>query len=218
MAWSRIINFYLNVDSLGTASRALLDGTSSAPLNDDPRLTLGDKHKVRLWFRAPQGQSTTSSQVRLDAGSVIVFAAKKTSALNGSILLFSTDTFTEALDGTDYYYEGTVDLATSNSLAAFGASDTSIAITVDVEVQNADNTERVTLQFPAIFRRQGYAGEASVTPAEPVYPAPSAIVVQAVGQEWRLLDGVYLEGKDRTDNAWVRCFIEGRELKQEVVS
>jgi hypothetical protein len=66
---------------------------------------------------------------------------------------------------------------------------------VDIEVQNADNSERSTFQFTATVKKQAYAGESNPVPGAPLYPAPNQIMLKhADGASIVFVDGKHAYG------------------------
>jgi len=62
-------------------------------------------------------------------------------------------------------------------IAALSGTSTSLAVKCDIELQNADNTQRLTYQFDGSVLRQVYDGEADPTPGTPSYPLPAMLLL-----------------------------------------
>ena len=169
---------YIDADRPGGLS-CLLEGKTSATVSETPRATQGDEFLLKLYFRRRGSPSKASTPADI-APSAIVFAGKKADNLGATTLLFSTASFVAAGEGDDAHYEAVLNLNTPELDAAFG-SEKSVAARVDVELQNTDNSRRLTYQFDWIISRQAYAGEATPTPGTPEYPHPSQIVTKVCG-------------------------------------
>jgi len=187
--WNRIACFYIDVDAGG--SPPLLDGKNSSPLTITPIFIQSDKFPLQLYFR--ERSATTggaSAAVEQDPTDNIVFACKKTSELTGSTLLFSATGFVKVGTGDDICYQAMLDLYTLELIAAMTTYTQPLAVKVDIEIQNADNSERTTFQFDAQIKKHVYAGESNPLPAAPLYPAPSQIMLKhADGASIVFVDG-----------------------------
>lgn len=177
MVWDRYIEIVVNLSARGeTTFLVSIAAVTPRRILD---LVQADAFPVRFRFVRATGVSNAPLEVvQLAAGSVIVFTGKLTSALSGSTLLFFADAFTEDEDDDGYFYAGIINTATASVLAAFAAlspSKQTLALTVEVEIQNAGNTQRLSFQNDAILRRQVYAGEGDPAETDPEYPPPSAI-------------------------------------------
>lgn len=179
MSWDRVRDLYIDIRTAGGLATLLKEKTSNAaalPLV----FVQGDKFTLRLFFRTPDESAGTSAVVQLPAGFVVAIGAKPAAMMGLSTLLFFEDTFAEAGSGDDIYYGATLDLNTTELAAALLASN-SVDVTIDVEVQNSDNSERMTFQFGATIYRQSYSNEADPTPGTPTYPTPSTLLVKHCG-------------------------------------
>lgn len=165
--WTKRIALYLDVESAGGAP--LLAGKSSQRLTAWPVFIQGDKVRLELYFRTPASSPLNASTVaELAAGSKIVVAAKQAEELDEASSLFSVTGFAQAGAGDDLCYYADLDLNTQEIDDLFSeASDSSAAIKVDVEVQNADNSDRLTFQFDATLKQQVYDNEPPTTPGTP---------------------------------------------------
>jgi hypothetical protein len=175
--WNRIACFYIDVDAFGSAP--LLAGKNSSLLNVTPVFIQSDKFPLQLYFR--KRSATTggaSAAVEQDPTDNIIFACKETSELTGTTLLFSAVGFVKVGTGDDVCYQATLNLHTPELIAAMSSVSAPLPVTIDIEVQNSDNTERTTFQFTALVKKQAYAGESNPVPAAPHYPAPSQLVLK----------------------------------------
>jgi hypothetical protein len=175
--WTKRIALYFNVDSGGSAP--LLDGKSSTQRSAAPVFVQGDKVRLELWFRSLAASPLNASTVaQLVAGSKIAVAAKQLTALDEPAVLFSAFDFVEGGSGDDLYYYADLDLNTQEIDDLFDTEDeTSAAIRVDIEIQNSDNTDRLTLQFDATLKQQVYDNGLAATPGAP--PAYNAAECEA---------------------------------------
>lgn len=176
MTWNRALNIYINLNSVGL-DNPLLKRASDAisQMSTAPVLIQGDVLPVVLHLMTDTDGEFAHERL---AGSVLILAAKSTAA--GSVL-FSISDFSEVeLDDGDYGYQGTLDL--TGSALASALTGTTLPVTCDLEIQNADNTQRTTFQFGITIKKQYYAGtEADPTVGDPLYPLPSAIVTRNAG-------------------------------------
>lgn len=197
MTWSRVLNLYILLDRL-TGSPLVRSATSTEELTL-PEFFQSDTFTLRLWFlNQPTSNLGSPTSARLTAGTEIIFAAKKTTALSATDLLFSANGFSEIenpdVEGT-YYYEAELSLATAELTTAFTALDAatrSLDVAIDIELQNPANTERFTRQFDARVRRQVYDGEVDPTPSAPLYPAPAALALKADVPRYVAIPGSFL--------------------------
>lgn len=176
MSWQRYFRLDLNVNE--PTNPLLEQGLSAARSN--LQWTQADTFLLRIYLRSTGQLGEASTSQALPAGSAIVLGAKET--VNNEVqttLLFSATSFTEVVDGDDTYYEAELDLNTTPLNDLFGSKGT-VTVQVDVEIQDAGNTRRLTLRFPVTIGKQAYANESSPTPAEPSYPAASSLVVKNV--------------------------------------
>ena len=175
--WNRIACLYIDADALGTPP--LLDGKTSSPLTQAPIFIQSDKFPLQLYFRKKSANTGgVSAAVEQDPTDNIIFAAKETSKINGSAVLFSAVGFVKMGTDDDICYQATLNLHTPELIAAMADYAAPLPITVDIEVQNADNSERSTFQFTTTVKKQVYAGESTPSPAAPPYPAPNQIMLK----------------------------------------
>jgi hypothetical protein len=153
-----IRNLYLDYGNPG-GSETVLNGIQSSTLQQALNWISGDAFALRLWFRQLTSLGSASTSVTLEAGSQIVLAAKI--SLTAETLLFTAGSFSAGVSGTDVYYEAACDLNTAELDAAMGA-ESSLSVYIDVEVQNAANTRRITWRFSLTITRQVYEGTESV--------------------------------------------------------
>lgn len=181
MEWDRYVEFVINLAAKGTDT---LVRSISSLTTAKADIVQNDEFPVRLRFALPTNVSTSPLEVvRLAPGSVIVFTGKDAANLSAGDLLYYLDEFEEGLDESGYFYTGILNTNTDEALAAFTGlgSKSSLAVTNEVEIQNAGNTQRTSFQHSSIFRRQVYNGEAAPTPAPPPYPVPSALLIVSAG-------------------------------------
>lgn len=153
MSWDRTIDLYLDVAKQATGENPLLsvDG-SSWRAGGLPVFVVGDHLTLRLAFVS--FSSGVMSRVEVPAGAAIVFAAKSKADLVTGDVLFAAADFTASGTGETLLYEAQLDLNTAELVAALTTA--SLDVRCDVEVQNADNSRRITLQFDAVARLQVY--------------------------------------------------------------
>lgn len=146
----------------------------------------GDVCKLRLYFRKRGATTETdSTEETLPAGSTIVFAGKNAADLT-SDLLFSASSFSEVTGlSSSKCYESTLNLNTipiSEAMSALDKTATKLTALVDIEVQNAGNTSKVTYRVTLDIYRQVYAGETAPSVVVP----PAAIIESPSGYRWQL--------------------------------
>ena len=165
--FARVISLYIDITKPGGVA-CLLAGKSSSEISAVPSFILGDKFTLALYFRRPSAGITTASTAVSISGAVAL-GAKPTADLESTDLLFSAADFAETDTDDDLHYEAAVDLNTPELLAAMGDEDT-LDVTVDIEVRDAGNSERLTFQFAAQVRRQALIGtEAGPTAAPSLF-------------------------------------------------
>lgn len=187
MAIPRFLDLYIDADR-PMGEKCVLDGTSGAIRETAVQMMQGDIFTLRIHFRRRTGVNTASTAESITAGDVIVIAGKVNAAATAT--LFYQDSFTEVVDGADTYYQGSLSLAGSEIVTAIANAST-LAAVVDLEVQNGDNTARITYRFEVTINAQVYKGtESTPTPSTPVYPAASALMVKTPpGGNYRFKDG-----------------------------
>jgi hypothetical protein len=202
----QVYDIYLDRSKVG-GQLCVLAGTSSSLLSATLQMISGDKLRLRLHFRAVAGYGAISTSLTLDSGDVVVLAGKLASNPGASNALFVCDSFA-LVAGTDNYYEGVLDLNTTELTTAL-TSATFVDCVVDVEIQNAGNTERVTYRLSARVNKQAYAGTEGTTPGDLLYPSPSALAVKApAGDLQKEINGVW-HMKNVTTEEWHPYWIEG---------
>lgn len=199
MSWTRTLTHTLDTEA--TYGRVLIGSlTDTALLNNPPVHTVGDAHPLRLQFaRRATTPTDPAVGVPLPDGSTIVYSAKASGA-TGDLLFIASD-FTPVLDELDAPIPGLYQaplnlntLALATLLAAPPTGQPKI-ILGEVEVRNADNTERISLQFDLLARPQVYIGDEGV-PADgpPPYPLPGAIGLRGLTTPDLRLDITTLTG------------------------
>ena len=200
MSWAQTIKLYVDIGKTGGLFPLLSGSTIYA--GAIPGFVQGEKFKLRLYFREiveTDGVKASSSS-QLASGAAVVVSGKVKGGLHDGDLLFYSDTFIEALDDADYYYEGDVDLNTV-AVATLLDSD-SDEIRVEIQVQESGNVRRSKFQFDCRLYHEVYAGEGAPTDADPEYPTPGDIITVApTGAGFKFTDGnVYLYNPD--DSLW----------------
>jgi hypothetical protein len=194
-AWTKRIALYIDVDSAG--SSPLLSGKSSSRLSSKPVFIQGDTVRLELWFRSlSTSPLNASTVVEIPAGSALAVAAKESTDLDAKTVLFSASGFAQDGSGDDLCYYAALNLNTQEIDALFDEETGSLLdIKVDVELQNADNSDRLTFQFDASLKQQVYDGEPATTPGTPPYYNAAEVEARFVPQAG--------------DNAWSRWHDNG---------
>ena len=178
MSFNLDYDLYLDVAAPGGLA-CLLEGKASALRQDKPSYIQADCFPLNLYFRQSGAVGNNSTAVELAALN-IVLGAKLLSALDDTTLLFSCTDFVSVGEGDDLHYQALLDLNTSEITAALDGQK-SITARVNVEIETAENTQRLTYQFDVTIQKQSYGGEASPTPGTPTYPVPAQLVVKLRG-------------------------------------
>ncbi len=173
------LDLYLNADK-PEGQACLLSGPNSMATASSWIILLGDAVNCRLWFKKDSGISTVAPSIQsvLDVGETIVFGAKLTSNLSAADFLFCQTEWTISTDANgNTHYEGLVTFDGPSMQAAFTtAAQTSALLTISVRLLNADQTARLTYQFPAICYRGAILGTEGVpVTGNPVYPTPAQL-------------------------------------------
>ena len=188
--WNKELSISIDADAPEGAS-CLLEGKASTARQTTLYFLQGDKFTQKIFFRRKADSNlNASTPIELEAGLKIVLAGKVATSLDATTLLFSATDFTLSGAGDDACYTALLDLNTQEISQLFDTlAATSVAIKVDVEIQNADNTERSTYQFDAILKQQVYAGESNPQPGTPVYPLPGNLVLKQADGSWVRFQG-----------------------------
>jgi hypothetical protein len=201
-SWERTMDLYLDVAKFATGANPLLnvDG-GSVRSGGSPTLIQGDHLTLRLHFC--RFTSAGLEIVDLPAGSAIVFAGRLRDEIESGDILFAADTFTVSGTGDDLLYYADLDLNTTELDEAIG-SEAQLIVRCDVEVQNADNSRRMTLQFDATVRHEVYAEGAAVP------------VTVAVDRAYRIADGE-LQLWNPDQSLWHSIYVRGGAGAEQLV-
>jgi hypothetical protein len=177
--WDRYLELVVNLAARGASTLTTsISGLTPLATTD---IVQNDDFPLRLRFVLPTNDSANPAEVvELADDAVIVFSGKDASALSGSSLLYYCDSFVAGSDDNGPYYQGILNTNTTEVAAAFAAlssAKATISVINEIEVQNADNTQRTSFQHACILRRQVFNGEATPTPGTPIYPAPTQILI-----------------------------------------
>jgi hypothetical protein len=168
MSWDRTLLQYIDITRTG-GEPCLLEGKFSSDRRAVPAFIEGDDFPLKLLFRQRATDGGASTPITLEAGSHIIYAGKARGGQDATVPLFATTSFT--VDGTsdDLGYLGIVDLNTTElHTALYGKA--SIDVEIDVEVQNADNTQRISFRITATVKRESYKDGDLPTPVYPSFP------------------------------------------------
>jgi len=156
---------------------SLLHSAANLTRGANPVWSQNDKFTLRLWFLTPGATSfDPPTLTALADDAVIVLGGRPAADLDADGLLFSATSFTKGDDGGGPFYATDLNLNTA-SLGTALTGQTHLAVLVDVEIQNADNTERLTVpQFAVTILRDVVRGDEGVPlSGDPIYPVPAAI-------------------------------------------
>jgi hypothetical protein len=207
----QVYDIYLDRGKPGGQS-CVLQGTSCSLAAANHQLIQGDKLRLRIHFRTVAGFGTASTSVTLDAGDVMVLAGKLATTPGAADALFSCSSFVQGASGTDNYYEGVVDLNTTE-LATALTSVLYVDCSIDIEIQNAANTERLSYRVTVRVHKQAYAGTEGTTAGSPPYPASGEVAVKSpTGGMQKEINGVW-RTKDIVTGLWHLIYIENGAVK-----
>ncbi len=177
----RVYSLYLDVDSgqAVTLFTNLLDLSPASSI-----VWVGaDDFTLRVYLcRRNTGGLTGANTLRIVDTDQLVVAGKPASNPGSGTLLFSATGFTEANDGTNYWYEVALDLNRTELLAAISGSSTGqLPVLLTIQEENAGNTSRFSFQLPIVVRAPGYAGtESASTAGDLPYPSPDALLTDGL--------------------------------------
>lgn len=171
-------DLYIDINAPGGAA-CLLDGETSQNLQTAPQWIFGDCFPINLHFRQKGGVGNNSTAVALPTVN-LVLGAKDLSGLSATTLLFSCTAFTPQGSDDALCYQALLNLNTEELLTDLG-SQKSITARVNVEIQNPDDSQRLSYQFDVTIQEAAYDGEASPTPGTPQYPVPTQLVTKLCG-------------------------------------
>lgn len=160
MSWARTIDLYLNLSR--THGNVLMRSETDPTAAVVPQWVEGDRFTLRLHLFETLA-SGSLSRVELAENSVILLGARV--KRGRGVLLFGAGGFAEVDNDGDKHYEATVNLCTAELVDAFG-TEQAIQVAVDVEIQNADDTSRLSLPFLVNVVRQARAGSEVDPPAD----------------------------------------------------
>ncbi len=163
MAISRTFPLYLSAQ---TPSNPLLVDASSDTKAGNMVLTQGDKFTLRVYFVDTTGASPV--YVVPSGTDTVIMAVKKTPSDASLVFLVNTWSYQTS------YIEATFDGAVASDFW-LNASQTSRALTCDIEVRNAGSSERVADQFPIVIRRRVYGGETAPGTITPYLDTAAAL-------------------------------------------
>lgn len=184
-----IIDIFFNVNPFA-ASDPIIAQKNVNRSGVIPVATLGDCSTYRFWFYNIDPGASSGTTVRLN-DTPFALGGREDPGYATSPYLLAATAFTEGgAEETGWYYETPLDFSSTDLAAAFTYAPTRLllAIKVDIEYQNADNTQRQTTQFVLNVRRQILTGPPSTDPAVP--PLPTAPVADtflggnADGSNW----------------------------------
>lgn len=160
--WNRRYDLYIDVDA--PSARALLvSATDSSVLNSPPEFVAGDESTLRIHFLRRTSVLGAVEAASPDADSVLRFSGRALGVPSGSDLLFLATGF-EQVEGDESAWEADLDLNTEELATFLAAAPTGPkALTCEIEVSNAAQTRRRSLQFAAVALPQVYEGQDTPT-------------------------------------------------------
>lgn len=170
MSWDRRLDLHIDVDAT-TQRRLLTSESEPSILNQPPELVSGDKIKVRCYFWRRGGTAGSVDSIDPGATSTFRLSGRPQGIPSGSPVLFLATAFSEVGTGI---WETTLDLNTQemrNHIAATPAG--SKLITVEIEIRDAGDTTRRSLQFEARAMPQVWDNQDAPT----ALPSPAAWLI-----------------------------------------
>lgn len=165
---SLTVPVYINLDPSGPV--LVRSSTNQLPLGP-LRVVSGDKRlfSFRL-HQTPEGDSW--QRVGLPEGWTMVLSGKR--ATGGETAYFTNSTWAEVGSGTTLAYTATLDFAVAD--AVWGTPPVpSLIFKMDIEIRDATNTVRGTVQFDLELSRENYgSGDTPDDPDSPFLDRPSA--------------------------------------------
>jgi hypothetical protein len=174
MSFQRTLNLFVNLSSPGGPGSSMLRSRSPNDLlSYAVPFVFGDCFTLALWFLTPDPYGVDDSAVETVDGSILVGGR----AAPGGDLLFAASGFQQVGSGNTRHYEAVLNLNTAALREAIGTSAT-LAVIVDIELQNADNSRRMTYQFLAVVNAEYVATASGVELPGLHYPAPDQLVLR----------------------------------------
>jgi hypothetical protein len=199
MTWARTIDLYLNLDR--TAGNVLMRSASDPTGAVPPVWVEGDTFTLRLHLLRPTGSGGLSRQT-LASDDVILLGARV--KRGRGVLLFSAGEFSEeTVDGVEVY-QAQVNLNTAELVDAFGLEQI-LQVAIDVEIQNAADTARLSVPFLVNVIRQARAGSEVDPPA--VSAANHGFRFKADGA-----GGLLFQLKDKATGKYHTTFLNSGQL------
>jgi hypothetical protein len=173
-----IANLYLDLAKSGGPNPLLTGLAAARTLSAAPSFVHGDALTLRLHLcNKGTALNSDATPVPLLEGETLILAAKNPADLHGASL-FSATEWTPGPDdsGDPEYYEASLNLNTTQLNTFFTSRTTPLRTLCDIEIQNADNSNRLTWQFTITIQPQRYTGiEGVPVDGDPPYPAPGAL-------------------------------------------
>ena len=164
-----VVTLPFDMGNYGKINNTILGGiTNPSPLGAFG-LVAGDEVLLKLYPRdqgSTVGSPTTSH--RLQSGFSVRVTGKPIATPGASTLLFNTTSFNETLDGSDYYYAGSLELDTTELLAALGSAN-SLAVMLVIQITDSTGAVQTFLAPITIYSPYYTGSEGSPAPATPGY-------------------------------------------------
>jgi hypothetical protein len=137
------IDLYINTSA--GARRSLVQGYDVLSTPSNPEFVVRDDVRIRIHLMTVASGSRTGTTFDPGVGSTIRFGAKLLSNfVTSSSFLFYSDIFTrDASDPDDVFFYADIDLNTTQFIAAFTGTTSTIALRIECEVENSGITQTV---------------------------------------------------------------------------
>jgi hypothetical protein len=178
MSWDRTYDLTLRIDK-ASGSPIVTSKTNDTQV-DAIYWYARDRFNLRIRFVESSGDKASPLTVlRKAASDVIVLKANSPDDLDADPCLYSATGFTETevTVDEDWYYSAELNLNTTPGNVAVDALSGSEALLVyfDIEVQNAGNTSRRTIQFPVYIKKDAARDQGTPASGNPPYPDASIL-------------------------------------------
>lgn len=141
----RIIELYINGDLPGGYNSLLKSKTSSDSQDVRIRVIAGNRFVLRLYFRKPATTIGAASSVyELASPHRILLVGKMDQEVIDGDVLFRVADWLIVGSGDGIYYQGVIDLNTAPITTLFSSGPDEIPVSVDIQVRDEFNSERIT--------------------------------------------------------------------------
>ena len=151
MALDVVVPIPFNIGNYGQINNTILNGISDPTPSAGIGFVAGDEVLLSLYPRtksSPTAASTTSAQ--LDSGFAIRVVGKVLGNPGASTVLWDATSFTQVQTGSDWHYDGALNLNTAELFAALGTSQTLQAMLI-IQITDASGAVQTFLSPVTIY-------------------------------------------------------------------